>query len=317
MRARGDVEAGDARDRRPAAHVGCVVAADDVGVEARAADVFADLVDDQHIQAIDVEPGSRQASSSSAGSRAGIPAAGDHLDLRGFVVGVFQQRHAAEDLGLGERHPAHGLEILGHLSRSPARGRCRPRLPMPITIIFMRPLSQGPRKAMCGLMRLTTTIPSASAANRSRCTGNLLEETPISTVSMLERMGAPTVSSVDAHAGQHVALALGRGAAVAAHGREEEGLAAGQADLGGDGLQNERQPGDPAAAAVTATRSPAFTRTNATRLQLPDQLARNVDHLRPLEALPDLDNSRDGDRVQQIVDSADAVSFLYRLDYRS
>ena len=136
-------------------------------------------------------------------------------------------------------------------------------LPMPITIIFMSPLSQGPRKATCGLIRLTTTIPSASAANRSRCTGNPLAETPISTVSMLARMGAPTVSSVmpmpasmsrwpSAVAPPWLPMAGNRKGSPPAL-RISEAMV----------FRTSGRPVMPRLPAVMATRSPAFTRASA------------------------------------------------------
>ena len=78
----------------------------------------------------------------------------------------------------------------------------------------------------------------------------------------------------------------------------EKGLAARLADLGGDGLQDERQAGDAAAAGgdgdPVARLHPGERPAGA---QLLDQLAGDIGHLRPLEALPDLDQARDGDGV--------------------
>ncbi len=44
-------------------------------------------------------------------------------------------------------------------------------LPRPMAIIFSSPLSMGPVKSVCFFTRLTTTMPSASQASRSTCTG--------------------------------------------------------------------------------------------------------------------------------------------------
>ena len=62
--------------------------------------------------------------------------------------------------------------------------------------IFIQPLSTGPVYSVCALMRFTTTMPSAAAARRSMRTGMPCSVTPICTVSMDERMGQPTASSV-------------------------------------------------------------------------------------------------------------------------
>jgi len=69
-------------------------------------------------------------------------------------------------------------------------------LPRPIDSILTRPLSLGARNALCGLMRLKRTMPSASKANLSMRTSMPLARRPSSTVSMLERIGQPTVCSV-------------------------------------------------------------------------------------------------------------------------
>ncbi len=49
---------------------------------------------------------------------------------------------------------------------------------------------------MWGLTRLTTSTPSASAAVRSWNTGKPVEVVPTRITSMLERMGAPRLSSL-------------------------------------------------------------------------------------------------------------------------
>lgn len=62
--------------------------------------------------------------------------------------------------------------------------------------IFTSPLSLAARKALCGLTRLKTMIPSASCARRSMRTDMPLSRRPTSTVSMLERIGQPALLSV-------------------------------------------------------------------------------------------------------------------------
>ena len=69
-------------------------------------------------------------------------------------------------------------------------------LPRPMVIIFMMPLSKGPRNDVCGLMRQLTMMPSASAAFLSINTSMPSALTPIFLTSMDERIGQPMVSSV-------------------------------------------------------------------------------------------------------------------------
>ena len=65
--------------------------------------------------------------------------------------------------------------------------------------------------------------------------------TPIWTVSMDERMGQPTVSSVTPRQSKHRQLTLGGGAAVAAHARHDEGVRAQALQLGHDRGQDGRR----------------------------------------------------------------------------
>ena len=69
-------------------------------------------------------------------------------------------------------------------------------LPNPMVIIFIRPLSTGPLKEVCGLTRLTTTMASAPYAIRSISTGMLPSTSPTCTTSIEDRMGAPTEASL-------------------------------------------------------------------------------------------------------------------------
>ena len=69
-------------------------------------------------------------------------------------------------------------------------------LPSPMTSIFIRPLSTWARKLVCGLIRFTRTMWSASYACLSTCTGNPQGIWPISTVSMDERIGTSMLSGV-------------------------------------------------------------------------------------------------------------------------
>ena len=62
--------------------------------------------------------------------------------------------------------------------------------------IFIQPLSTGPVYSVWALMRFTTTMPSAAAAMASMRTGMPSTVSPMRTVSMDERMGQPTASSV-------------------------------------------------------------------------------------------------------------------------
>ena len=67
---------------------------------------------------------------------------------------------------------------------------------MPISIIFMMPLSISPLNSVWGLTRLSTTTWSASEACLSRKTGSPSLDRPISTAAMLDRIGHPIASSV-------------------------------------------------------------------------------------------------------------------------
>ena len=70
------------------------------------------------------------------------------------------------------------------------------RLPRPIASILSRPLSYRPVNDVCGLIRLSRTMPSASKALRSKWIGRPKELVPRTTVSISERIGQPTASSV-------------------------------------------------------------------------------------------------------------------------
>ena len=99
-------------------------------------------------------------------------------------------------------------------------------LPNPTTAIFVSPLSIGPLKQVCGLMRLTGMIRSAPAALRSRYSGmpSAVRATSIG----LHRRPDLAVDRGLGHPErlQHRPLALGGGAAVAAHRRHDERLRA-------------------------------------------------------------------------------------------
>ena len=69
-------------------------------------------------------------------------------------------------------------------------------LPRPMAIIFMMPLSYGPLKHVCGFMRLTTMMPSDSAAYLSIYTSTPNSLVPILTVSIVALTGHPMVSSL-------------------------------------------------------------------------------------------------------------------------
>ena len=69
-------------------------------------------------------------------------------------------------------------------------------LPNPTTPIFVQPLSIGPLKQVCGLMRLTGMIRSAPAALRSRYSGMPSAVRATSTVSIVARISQPMASSV-------------------------------------------------------------------------------------------------------------------------
>jgi len=67
---------------------------------------------------------------------------------------------------------------------------------MPMTAILHRPDSIGPSKFVCFLMRFSTMIPSARAAQASRYTGKPAAVVPSGTTSMVARIGQPMVASV-------------------------------------------------------------------------------------------------------------------------
>jgi len=69
-------------------------------------------------------------------------------------------------------------------------------LPRPIIIILHNPLSMGPWKPVCGLMRATTPTWSASEAYLSRTTGMPASLSPRETTSMDALIGTPTAASV-------------------------------------------------------------------------------------------------------------------------
>ena len=62
--------------------------------------------------------------------------------------------------------------------------------------IFSRPLSYRPVNEVCGLIRFSRTMPSASKALRSKWIGRPNELVPRTTVSISERIGQPTAASV-------------------------------------------------------------------------------------------------------------------------
>ena len=69
------------------------------------------------------------------------------------------------------------------------------RLPKPITSILSRPLSNRPRKSVCGFTRETVTTPSAARALRSHHTGWPHELVPTATASMSVSTGTPRWAS--------------------------------------------------------------------------------------------------------------------------
>ena len=68
-------------------------------------------------------------------------------------------------------------------------------LASPIEAILARPLAIAPRKSVCGLTRLMRNARPASTTLRSISTGKP-SSSPIVTVSMVARIGAPIASSV-------------------------------------------------------------------------------------------------------------------------
>ena len=75
------------------------------------------------------------------------------------------------------------------------RGRALVLAHADATILTM-PLSMSARKVVWGLIRLMSTMPSASCAYRSTWTGVPSSSAPMTTVSIVERTGTPIAASV-------------------------------------------------------------------------------------------------------------------------
>ena len=120
-------------------------------------------------------------------------------------------------------------------------------LPMPMVIILTMPLSIGARKFVCGLMRQTKHDAVGSGRELVHVDGHAVDLAQFHHVH-LRLDGAADEALGDAVALQHLALAFGRGAAVAAHGGEDEGLGAQCLELGHHLLHAVGDVGDAAAA---------------------------------------------------------------------
>ena len=108
---RGEIPHDDAGGWRPVGRlIGGGEPAHDVGIGARSADVFTDLVNDEHVQPVQKDLGHI------------LPCAlqklrllrrhlirGDAVDLGGSVVGVLQNGDAENDRQLSENHAVHDL----------------------------------------------------------------------------------------------------------------------------------------------------------------------------------------------------------------
>ena len=110
------------------------------------------------------------------------------------------------------------------------------------------PLSKRPRKSVCGLTRETVTTASASRAFLSQKTGSPQLLVPMRHGGHvgLDRHAEGLLA--DAVLGQQLALALGGGAAVAAHRGDDERLRAQVAQAVERGADDGGQVGDAAAA---------------------------------------------------------------------
>ena len=100
------------------------------------------------------------------------------------------------------------------------------RLPRPIAIIFMRPLSYGPWKSVCGFTRFTTIVADALDASASVTTFDAADLRRQLDDVHARAHRAAEVLLVEPVRRQHLALALSGCAAVASHRRHHEGLGA-------------------------------------------------------------------------------------------
>ena len=130
-------------------------------------------------------------------------------------------------------------------------------LPAPMTSILTSPLSTSPWKSVCGLTRLTTMTPSASARSRAAQTGAPNALSPTLTTSMVETTSAPTVAGVTPRPSSTARCP----AAVAPPWLPMQGTMKGSppalADGGDRGREHGRQVRDPSAAGRDRNAHPA------------------------------------------------------------
>ena len=140
------------------------VAVDDVRVGAVAADVLADLVDDQDVERR--SPGRRPIRSRAIRSSSCLAVPDlrgrDRLDQAEAAVAVLDQGDAEGDVDLAEGEAADGRDQVVEVGKPLAWKYSAPFcLPRPIAIIFIRPDSIGPTKSVWGLTRPTGMTTSA------------------------------------------------------------------------------------------------------------------------------------------------------------
>ena len=106
----GDVEHGNAADARIAfreRHIRGGVTADRIGVETGAGNIFPHLVDEQDVEQLN---GHRGRELSRFVQEPGLLRldlrAWNELDVAGFVIGVFDQRHSEQDFCVSEGYVA-------------------------------------------------------------------------------------------------------------------------------------------------------------------------------------------------------------------
>ena len=216
---RGAGRVGLAGDHRPA---------DDVGVEADAADVLAHPVDQQHVEVVDRQPRRRGRRASveqrrldgrrcrAAGTAWHQPSSGRARSRRCATPSTMLPWASTcrATRGISSRRP--------HVPWACRASACT-RLPRPIAVIFISPLSYGPWKSVCCLTRLTTIVAAAAAAWASVTIGTGRSCSPATGDDVHRRAHLAALPAVDeAVRLEHLALALGGGAAVAAHRRDEE-----------------------------------------------------------------------------------------------
>ena len=178
-------------------------------------------------------------------------------------------------------------------------------LPMPMVIILTMPLSMGARKLVCGLMRQTTARRRRLRRRACPCRPACRRACPAPPPPCCDVNRAADEALGDAVALQHLALALGGGAAVAAHGREDEGLGAQRLELGDDLLGALGDVGDAAAAAAHRDGHAGLDLgAHLGALELVDHRLADVVELRGLELLPDVHHAR-----QRNVEPARDVDF--------